>query len=195
MKERMVESVPDLDQFHLGIGDLSHSRWVTGYERWQQADKAGHVPISTVKAWMERLPELMKGYLLKYTLYMDERGLFFNTMPQKGLLEKGKKRWEGKPSKKRCTIALFVDTNGSKVCGPIFVWRSKSSRWFRNLTNISYTHGANYFSSAKAWMTTKVMKEVLRALDKKMIAEGRKVLLFLDMAPFHPNFLQESLKT
>ena len=26
MKERMVESVPDLDQFHLGIGDLSHSR-------------------------------------------------------------------------------------------------------------------------------------------------------------------------
>ena len=31
-------------------------------------------------------------------------------------------------------------------------------------------------------------------LDKKMIAEGRKVLLFLDNAPSHPDILQEDLK-
>ena len=31
-----------------------------------------------------------------------------------------------KPSKKRCTIALFVAANDSKVCGPSVVWRSKN---------------------------------------------------------------------
>ena len=40
---------------------------------------------------MERLPEFMKGYLLEDTLNMDELGLFFNTMPQKDLVENGKK--------------------------------------------------------------------------------------------------------
>ena len=144
---------------------------------------------------MERLPELMKGYLLEDTLNMDELRLFFNTMPQKGLVENGKKSWEGKPSKKRCTIALFVAANGSKVCGPNVVWRSKNSPWFRNLTSISHTHGVSYFSNAKAWMTTRRMEEVLRMLDKKMIAGGRKVLLFLDIATSHPNILQEGLKT
>ena len=44
-------------------------------------------------------------------------------------------------------------------------------------------------------MTTKRMEEVLRMLDKKMIAGGRKVLLFLDIAASHPNILQEGLKT
>ena len=31
-------------------------------------------------------------------------------------------------------------------------------------------------------------------LDKKMITEGRKILLFLDNAPSYPNILQEGLK-
>ena len=56
-------------------------------------------------------------------------------------------------------------------------------------------HGVSYFSNAKALMTTKRMEEGLRMLDKKMIAEGRKVLLFLDIAASHPNILKEGLKT
>ena len=43
-------------------------------------------------------------------------------------------------------------------------------------------------------MTTEIVKEVLSMLDEKMIAEGRKILLFLDNARSHPNILQESLK-
>ena len=43
-------------------------------------------------------------------------------------------------------------------------------------------------------MTTEIVKEVLSMLDEKMIAEGRKILLFLDNAPSHLNILQESLK-
>ena len=51
-----------------------------------------------------------------------------------------------------------------------------------------------YFGDYKAWMTTEIMLEVLKMLDKKMIAEDRKVLLFMDNAPCHPETLQEGLK-
>ena len=67
-------------------------------------------------------------------------------------------------------------------------------RCFKNLTNISHTHGVHYFGNAKAWMTTGTMQEVFRMFDKKMITEGRKIVLFLDNALSHPNILQEGLK-
>ena len=46
---------------------------------------------------MERV---VKSYSLEDLLNMDELGLFFKTMPQKGLVEKGKKGRGGKQSKK-----------------------------------------------------------------------------------------------
>ena len=58
------------------------------------AGEAGDVPITTVKAWTERLPELIKSYSL------DNLRLFFKTLPRKGLVEKGKKGRGGKQSKK-----------------------------------------------------------------------------------------------
>ena len=116
---------------------------------------------------MKRLPELVKGYSLEDVLNMDELGLFFKTLPQKGLVEKGKKGRGGKQSKKRCTVALFVAANGSKVCDPILVWRSKIPRCFKKLKNIYRPHGVHYFANAKAWMTTEIMQELLMMLDKK----------------------------
>ena len=80
---------------------------------------------------MEGLPELVKGYSHVGVLNMDELELFFKTLPRKELVEKGKKG--GKQSKKRRTVALFVAANGSKVCGPIVVWRSKKPRCFKKL--------------------------------------------------------------
>ena len=74
------------------------------------------------------------------------------------------------------------------------VWRSKKPRCFKNLTNISRLHGVHYFENAKAWMTTEIIQELLKMLDKKMITEGRNVFLFLDNAPSHPKILEEDLK-
>ena len=52
---------------------------------------------------------------------------------------------------------MFVTANGSKVCGPVVVWRSKKARCFKNLTNISRPHGLHYFANAKAWMTAEII--------------------------------------
>ena len=43
-------------------------------------------------------------------------------------------------------------------------------------------------------MTTEIMQEILKMWIKKVIAEGRNDLLFLDNAPFHSDILQENLK-
>ena len=74
---------------------------------------------------MERLPELLKGYLPKDILNMDELGLIFKTMPQKRLVQKRKKAGDGKQSKERCTVALFVVDNCSKVVTLLFYGDSK----------------------------------------------------------------------
>ena len=113
---------------------------------------------------MERV---VKSYSLEDVLNMDELGLFLKTMPQKGLVEKGKKGIGGKQSKKRCSVAPFVAANGSKVCDLIAVWRSKKPRCFKKLKNIYRPHGVHYFSNTKAWMTTEIIQELLKMLDKK----------------------------
>ena len=93
MKEKMIETNPQLDGFHTSNGWLKsfkttyRIRETTTVISWE----AGDIPITTVKAWMERLPELVKGYSLEDVLNTDELGLFFETLPQKGLIEKGKK--------------------------------------------------------------------------------------------------------
>ena len=222
MKEKMIETNPELDGFHASNGWLESSKITYGIRETTTviSREAGDVPITTVKAWMERLPELVKGYSLEDAQDMDELGLFFKTLPQKGLVEKGKKGRGGKQSKKRCTVALFVAANGSKVCDPIVVWRSKKPRCLKKIKKICRPHGVHYFASAKAWMTTEIMQanakawmateimqanakawvtteiiqEILKMLDEKMIAEGRNILLFLENAPSHPDIFREGLK-
>ena len=90
--------------------------------------------------------------------------------------------------------ALFVAAYDSKDCDPIVVWSSKRPCCFKSLATIFHLPGVHYFANGQALITTKIMQEILRMLDKKMIAEGRKVLFFLDNAPSHPNIPQKGLK-
>ena len=51
-----------------------------------------------------------------------------------------------------------------------------------------------YRSNRKAWMTTDLMTEWLKKIDKQMKAQGRKILLFLDNAPSHPHLTFHNVK-
>ena len=51
-----------------------------------------------------------------------------------------------------------------------------------------------YRSKRKAWMTTDLMTEWLKKIDKQMKAQGRKILLFLDNAPSHPHLTLHNVK-
>ena len=56
------------------------------FEKWRNAycisqrsveGESGEVPIQTIEAWMERLPEICRGYKLEDIWNMDESGCFF----------------------------------------------------------------------------------------------------------------------
>ena len=50
----------------------------------------GEVSISTVKFRIERIPKLVRSYKLEDISNMDNFGLFFELLPDKGLIEKAK---------------------------------------------------------------------------------------------------------
>ena len=50
------------------------------------------------------------------------------------------------------------------------------------------------FSNEKAWMRTEIMEDALRLLDRKVQLEHRKIILFLDNAPCHPETLENNFK-
>ena len=99
-----------------------------------KSGKAGDVPIITIKAWMERFLELVKGYSFEDEINMNELELFFKTL--KGLVEKGKKERGGKQSQNWCTVALFVAANGSRFVNLLLYGDLRSLFW-RNSRTIS----------------------------------------------------------
>ena len=52
----------------------------------------------------------------------------------------------------------------------------------------------NYFSKERAWMRTEIMKDILRVLDRNVQLERRKIIVFLDNAPFYPETLQNNFQ-
>ena len=53
--------------------------------------------------------------------------------------------------------------------------------------------GVQYFADQKSWIQTHIMEAVLTKLNKRLLKEGRSVVLFLDKAACHPNTLGDDL--
>lgn len=129
---------------------------------------------------MERLKELCKGYELKDIWNMDESGCFFKTLPTEGLALKGKKAKGGKKSKQRITVGFFVSADGEKVGKLIVIWRSKKPRPFL------LARAADILKDPKLWMQVEIIEKVLENLNRQMVREDRKAILFLDSTTVHP---------
>ena len=126
---------------------------------------------------------------------MDELGLLFKALPEKGLFEKSRRCKWGKKSKKRLITAFFVAANGSKISEPVIIWNSKSPRCFKNIQDKTRPSVVHYFSNEKAWMRTEIMEDVLRLLNRKVQLERWKIILFLNNVPCYPETLQNNLKS
>ena len=145
----------------------------------------------TVSAWMERLVELTRGYKLSDIWNMGETACFFKALPEKGLAEKRSQARGGKMSKTRLTIAFFVNAAREKAIEPLVVWRSKNPCCFKNIKSLSRRHGIYYYCNPKAWMITEIITSVLGKINRQMEVAKRKIILFMDNAPFHPESLSE----
>lgn len=76
--------------------------------------ESGDVEGATVESWKERLPEIVQGYEKDDIWNMDETGLFWRALADKGFGLKSKHCKGGKKMKQRLTIAFFVTATGRK---------------------------------------------------------------------------------
>ena len=93
-------------------------------------------------------------------------------------------------SKERLTIALFVNAAGEKE-PPVIIGKSASPRCFKGLMDKANPHGLPYFSNPKAWTNMEIMHAILAKLNRKMIRQGRKILLLLDNVSSHSPDLKD----
>ena len=71
--------------------------------------EADEVSTTTAQALTERLLESHQEYESRNILKLDESGLFFKALREKGLVENVKKTKGGKKSKQRMNVMFIVD--------------------------------------------------------------------------------------
>ncbi|CAH0721898.1 unnamed protein product, partial [Brenthis ino] len=131
--------------------------------------------------WIIQLQSLLKDYELKDVFNADEIGLFFKCLPDKTLIFKNEKCHGGKHSKERLTILLATNMTGSEKLKPLVIGKAKKPRCFSGCKSLPLDYDAN----KKAWMTADIFKGWLIKVDKKMIKEKRKILLFINNCTAH----------
>ena len=112
LKEEVMainESLQDssLDQFRASDGWLD--TWKSAYtiKECRIVGEARDVAEETITSWTEITQELTGGYSSENIWNMDKSGCFFKALPDKGIVEKGKKTKGSKKSKQRFTIAFL----------------------------------------------------------------------------------------
>ena len=121
-----------MGDFKASNGWLEHFKKHFGLRQTRIVGEAGDVSITTIKTWMEGLPEIIQGYPADDIWNVDESGLFFKALPDAGLAKKTKKCKGGKKSKERLTVAFFVSSSGFKYVNLLLLERIKFRDAFEN---------------------------------------------------------------
>lgn len=164
-------------------------KWKARYnvKRFTICGESGDVQGKTVDSWKERLPEIVKGYKIEDIWNMDESGVFWRALPDKGFGQKGKECKGGKKSKQRITVAFFVSAAGVKE-KLIVIWKSENPRCMKRFEKNVLP--VTYFSQKKAWMSGEIMECILAKLNNRLSSTNRSILLMMDNAGCHPENLQ-----
>ena len=186
LQEEVIEIKRRLDKgefagFTASNGWLDSSKQTYGVREKRLCGEADEVYTITIEAWIEQLPELSQDYEPRNILNLDELGLFFKALSEKGPAEKTKKSKSGKKSKQRTTVMFIIAPNGSFVFEPTVIWRSKLPRCFKSLKNASKPVSMHYFSNKKACMNSEVMESILQRLDRRMNQKNEKLSCFWTM--------------
>ncbi|GBM18493.1 Tigger transposable element-derived protein 4 [Araneus ventricosus] len=155
------------------------------------SDECKDVDDNDSENWIkETLSKILKDYKPGNIFNADETALFFQCLPQKILAFKKEKCFEGKQSKVRLTVMLGGNMTGHQKFKPLVIGRSKNPRCFKGAKSLEVDYDLNQ----KSWMTSEICEKWVQKLDKRMIAECRKIALVFDNCPAHPKEINQKLK-
>jgi len=163
------------------------SGWLTNWKNRnsvvfkQVCGESGAVDVQKCSVWINNLPKLIENYSPDDIFNVDETRLFFKCLPDKTFIFKGQSCSGGKHSKERVTLLLGANMSGTEKLRPLLIGKSKKPRCFKQVKSLPL----DYYANKKSWMTSEIFNLWLMKLDKKMVSEKRKILLFIDNCTAH----------
>ena len=149
--------------------------------------ESGDVQGCTIDSWKERLPEIVAGYMKEDVWNMDESRVW-RALPNKGFGEKGKGGKGGKKSKHRSVAFFFVNAAREKEKAIVIVNQQIQGALYRRFDKTSLP--VAYFDQKRAWMTDEIMEAIIGKFNSKLSRTNRLILLLMDNAGCHPEYLK-----
>lgn len=139
------------------------------------------VNLDSCEKWLENFRPLLQEYEERDVYNVDETGVFYKLLPERSLAVKNETCHGGKKHKDRVTAVVAVNMDGSDKRQLTVIGKSARPRCLRGVRNLQ----VDYWSNKKAWMTTELFEDWLKAFDEDMEKQQRKVLLLLDNCSAH----------
>ena len=186
-KAREIAEKLSIPGFKASNGWLDRWKKKHNIKQLKVCGESGDVSGATVDSWKKRLPQILEGYDACDIWNLDETGVFWRALPDKGLSEQAKQCRGGKKCKQRLTVTFIVNAAGGHEAKPVVIWRSENPRCLKGVNKSQLP--VLYYSHKKAWMTGEILDAVLSQINKSLAGNGRSVLLLMDNAGCHPEKL------
>ncbi|KAM9678556.1 tigger transposable element-derived protein 4 [Trichechus inunguis] len=148
-----------------------------------QPVEATATPVDPSTVWCQNvLPYYLNDYHPQNIFNIRETGLFYRMLPTNTFAFKGETCSVGKLCKDRITLGVGANMDGSEKLPLLIIGKNRNPHCFKSIKSLPVYYEAN----RKAWMTSEVFEQWMRKLDEKFQAQQRKVVIFVDSFPAHP---------
>ena len=137
---------------------------------------------ATVDKWKEKLSTLTRSYNSKSVYNMNETGLFLEP-PMTKLYFIRERNAVVVKRQLQLSVMLCVNMLGEKEKA-LVIWKYKNPRCFKNIRHKNKLP-IHYYANKKVSMASSLFEDWVRKLDRKMIYQRRKILLFMDNVTSH----------
>lgn len=178
----------------IGLLDFKASiGWLDGWKkrhciqfRKEHGEKRSADVVSAEK-WVETsLPSLSEKYAPEDIYNGDECALFYRATPNGSLCFSKDRLTGSKKAMDRVSLFVCANMTGTNKEKLLVIGRSANPRCFKgiHLDNL----GVIYRSNRKGWMTKDIFIDHLKAWDRRLLRENRKILLIVDNCSSHVEY-------
>ncbi|XP_007670010.1 tigger transposable element-derived protein 4 [Ornithorhynchus anatinus] len=128
------------------------------------------------------LPYYLNEYRPKNVFNVKEMGLLYRMLPTNTFEFKGETCSIGKLNRERITLLVGTNMDGSERLPLLVIGKNKNPLCFKGIKSLPVEYEAN----RTAWLTSEVFERWMRRLDDKFQAQQRRVVIFVDTLPAHP---------